>query len=102
MIIHGYLEGNVLILTVNYKLKEGKRDEFVKRLLREKIAEHTRMEQGCIKYEYYLPIDRADELFLLEAWESREDQQIHFQSDHMRKMREFKSEYVESTELGQM
>ena len=35
MIIHGYLEGNVLILTVNYKLKEGKRDEFVKRLLRE-------------------------------------------------------------------
>ena len=55
MIIHGYLEGNVLILTVNYKLKEGKRDEFVKRLLREKIAEHTRMEQGCIKYEYYLP-----------------------------------------------
>ena len=32
MIIHGYLEGNVLILTVNYKLKEGKRDEFVKRL----------------------------------------------------------------------
>ena len=73
-----------------------------KRLLREKIAEHTRMEQGCIKYEYYLPIDRADELFLLEAWESREDQQIHLQSDHMRKMREFKSEYVESTELGQM
>lgn len=55
----------MLILTVNYKLKEGKRDEFVKRLLREKIAEHTRMEQGCIKYEYYLPIDRADELFLL-------------------------------------
>ena len=87
----------MLILTVNYKLKEGKRDEFVKRLLREKIAEHTRMEQGCIKYEYYLPIDRADELFLLEAWESREDQQIH-----LRKMREFKSEYVESTELGQM
>ena len=81
----------MLILTVNYKLKEGKRDEFVKRLLREKIAEHTRMEQGCIKYEYYLPIDRADELFLLEAWESREDQQIHLQSDHMRKMREFKS-----------
>lgn len=55
----------MLILTVNYKLKEGKRDEFVKRLFREKIAEHTRMEQGCIKYEYYLPIDRADELFLL-------------------------------------
>lgn len=55
----------MLILTVNYKLKEGKRDEFVKRLLREKITEHTRMEPGCIKYEYYLPIDRADELFLL-------------------------------------
>ena len=55
----------MLILTVNYKLKEGKRDEFVKRLLREKIAEHTRMEPGCIKYEYYLPIGRADELFLL-------------------------------------
>lgn len=92
----------MLILTVDYKLKKGRRDEFVKRLLAEKTAEHTRSEQGCIRYEYYLPIDREDELFLLEAWESREDQQRHLQSGHMRKMREFKDEYVESTELGQL
>ena len=92
----------MLILTVNYKLKKGRRNEFVKRLIREKIAEHTRLEQGCIRYEYYLPIDKADELFLLEAWESREDQQRHLQSDHMRKMKEFKDEYVENTELGQL
>ncbi len=92
----------MLILTVNYKLKKGRRDEFVKRLLAEKTAEHTRSEQGCIRYEYYLPIDREDELFLLEAWKSREDQQRHLQSGHMRKMREFKDEYVESTELGQL
>ncbi len=92
----------MLILTVSYKLKDGKRDEFIERLLNEKIAEQTQAEDGCIRYEYFMPVGKEDELFLLEVWENREKQQAHLQSGHMKTMQQFKGDYVQRTELSQL
>ena len=86
---------------VKFKCFEGKRCEFVKRVKDEGILDLVRAEDGCRLYEYYYSDDRADELLLLEIWESEEHQKLHIDTPHMQKLRTFKGEYIYDTEIGE-
>ncbi len=86
---------------VNFICREGKREAYVERLNAEGITAAVRSENGCIRYDFYYSEKDANELLLIEAWESKEHQQIHIDQPHMATMRAFREEYIASSHLGE-
>ena len=86
---------------VIFKCFPGKREAFVEKVQAEGIVSAVREEDGCIQYDYYFSEKDDCELMLIEAWESKEAQQIHIQQPHMARLREIKEDYVDSTTLGE-
>jgi quinol monooxygenase YgiN len=85
---------------VIYKAKDGCRKAFLEALEKEDIPATVRAEDGCIRYDYYLPLDAENDILLIEEWESEEKQQIHVAQPHMARVRELKPLYIEDAVLG--
>lgn len=86
-------------LYVVFTCKSEKREAFIAKLKEENIIDTVRCENGCIKYDYYYAEKNNDEILLVEAWDSKEDQQVHITQPHMARLREIKNDYVASTKL---
>ena len=86
-------------LNVTFHTKENKREAYLAKIKELGIDEKVRNEKGCIKYDYYFSDADKNEMLLVEMWETKEDQQIHIEQEHMKLLRTFKDDYVESTEL---
>ena len=77
----------------------NKREGFVERVKAEGIVDAVRAEAGCIRYDYYFSEKDPNELLLVEAWETKEHQQIHLDQPHMVQLRALKGEYITHTVL---
>lgn len=86
---------------VQFRCLDGKREAFVEAVKREGILAAVRAEDGCLRYDYYFSEADANELLLIEAWESKHHQQVHIEQPHMARLREMKDGYIESTTLGE-
>lgn len=84
---------------VVFKCLPGKREAFVQRVKAEGILDAILREDGCIRYDYYFSEANANELLLVEAWESKQHQQVHIEQPHMAVLRALKGDYVENTVL---
>lgn len=87
---------------VKFMCLDEKREAFIKKVKETGILEAILNEDGCIKYDYYLSEKNPNELLLVEQWESKEHQQIHISQPHMAALREFKDDYITSTELREI
>ena len=79
----------------------GKREAFVKAVTEKGILSAVRAEDGCHRYDYYFSEADANQLLLIEEWETKRHQEIHIQQPHMALLREMKSDYILSTKLGE-
>ena len=79
----------------------GKREAFVKAVTEKGILSAVRAEDGCHRYDYYFSEADANQLLLIEEWETKRHQEIHIQQPHMTLLREMKSDYILSTKLGE-
>lgn len=86
-------------ISVVFKCHAGKREAFVERVRSEGILDAVRAENGCHRYNYYFSESDKNELLLIEAWETKQHQQIHIDQPHMALLRSFKNDYVENTTL---
>ena len=86
---------------VKFNCYDGKREAFVEKVKSEGILDGIRAEDGCLRYDYYFSEADKNELLLIEAWDSREHQQVHIGQPHMEKLRSLKGDYIISTELGE-
>lgn len=86
---------------VVFKCFDGKREAFVERVSREGVLDAIRGEEGCHRYDYYYSQKDANELLLIEAWETKKHQEIHLSQPHMDTLRSFKGEYIETTTIGE-
>ena len=86
---------------VVFKCLPGKREAFVERLKEEGILSAIRAEDGCGRYDYYFSESDANELLLIEVWESKRHQQTHIEQPHMARLRTLKDDYIETTTLGE-
>ena len=86
-------------ICVTFKCLEGKREAFVERVKKEGVLDAIRAEDGCHRYDYYYSEADAEELMLIETWETQKAQQIHLTQPHMDTLRSFKGEYITSTEI---
>lgn len=86
---------------VIFKCLPGKREAFVERVRSEGILDAIRAENGCHRYDYYYSEADANELMLIEAWETKDHQQVHLDQPHMAALRAFKGDYITSTVIGE-
>lgn len=47
---------------VRYTVTVGERDDLLRDLAQLRMAESSRAEQGCLQYEYLLPVDAPDQV----------------------------------------
>ena len=86
---------------VSFICHEGKREAFVERMKSEGVLAAVLAEDGCIRYDYYYSDKNPNELLLIEAWESKEHQQVHIGQPHMATLRTLKEGRVVSGKLGE-
>lgn len=87
---------------VKFACLPQRREAFIQKVKETGILEAIRAEAGCIRYDYYLSEKDANELLLIEQWETKEHQQIHITQPHMAHLREFKGDYITDTVLGEI
>ena len=88
---------NTLTLYVRYLAKPGCRETFLRQLTTHGIIDAIRREDGCLRYDYFLSVQNADEILLVEQWQTEEKQH-----PHMDQLRRLKSEYVADARLGRV
>lgn len=93
---------NTLTLYVRYLAKPGCRETFLRQLTTHGIIDAIRREDGCLQYDYFLSVQNADEILLVEQWQTEEKQQAHLRAPHMDQLRRLKSEYVADARLGRV
>ncbi|MBQ6266715.1 MAG: antibiotic biosynthesis monooxygenase [Clostridia bacterium] len=81
-----------LILTYHLK-DEATRVAFYHALIDNNIQALTQKEDGCVKYDYYLPCHCASDLLLVEIWESPAHQTAHTQQAHFAKTQALKAQF---------
>lgn len=93
---------NPYILHVTYHTKPGQREAFLRQIVHEGLVTAVRNEDGCQRYDYYLSVQSADELLLVEQWASHAHQQRHMRQPHMARLLEIKAQLVEETLVQEM
>ena len=86
----------LLYIIVKYRLKENNAEDFIKEIDASGAADKVRMEDGCISYEYFCPDNAPDTVYLLETWESDEQQKVHMEQPHMKIIQEIKDKFCDS------
>ncbi len=90
-------------ILVIYKAKEGVCSaDFINELTQKGVISSILAENGCIKYEYYLPFASDNTILLHEIWESAEHQRVHMTQPHMKTAMEIKQKYIDSVELKKL
>ena len=87
----------MIVLNVTYKCKPDKREEFLEMIYAEGIDVASRAEAGNIVYDYYIPTEGGDDLFLLEKWRDEAALAEHGKQPHLSRLKEIKAEYVNDT-----
>ena len=87
----------MIVLNVTYKCKPEKRKEFLEMIMAEGIDVACRAEAGNIMYDYYIPTEGCDDLFLLEKWRDEAALAEHGKQPHLVRLKEIKAEYVNET-----
>lgn len=88
-----------IFVDVKYIIKDGKREEFINKLVEEQIIENSRQEIGNIKYQVSLSVDSSNVVCITELWTNQEEQKKHSQTEHYEKLAKLKKQYVEAVEI---
>ena len=86
---------------VVFKCVPGKREEYIEKMKAAGIIDAVRGEDGCYRYDFYYSEEDADEILLIEEWESKNHQQVHLTQPHMKKLGEIKPDHVISAQIGE-
>lgn len=84
----------MLVFNVTFKCRPGMRDVFLNKIMTEGIDVAARAEEGNITYDYYIPADNSDNLFLVEKYRDAEAVGEHVRQAHTARLVELKTAYV--------
>jgi len=89
----------MLTFIVTYKCRPGRRDEFLEALRAEGIDAAARAEAGNLRYDYFLPVDRGDELLLIEQYRDDAAVAAHVRQAHVARMMELTKDFETEVRL---
>ena len=84
----------MLVFNVTFRCRPGMRDEFLERIRAEGIQAASRAEAGNLQYDYFIPVDRSDDLFLVEKYRDEDAVAAHVRQAHVARLVELKEQYV--------
>lgn len=91
---------DMIVLNVYYKIKDGKREEYVDRLTMADVPLLSREESGNAgKYAYYFSESDENELLLVEYWKDMDAFETHKSQKHYKEMIEIQKQYVEDVKV---
>lgn len=82
---------------VKYVLKQNQRDNFYGAIVKQGIDVAAQNENGNIKYDFEIPANEKDILYLHEIWADAESLKAHGEMPHYKALALLKAEYVEET-----
>jgi quinol monooxygenase YgiN len=88
-----------LLLYVYYKIRDGKRDEFIGKILEYGIDKASQQETGNHFYNFSRPVDDEAIVLLIESWTDMDALSLHTKTEHYKKLTELKTEYVDSVSV---
>ena len=91
----------MLVFNVTFKCRPGMRDAFLEQIMSAGIIDGARGEAGNLRYDYSVPVDHADELFLVEKYRDADAVAEHVRQTHTAKLVELKERYVSDMVLEQ-
>jgi len=87
----------MILMHVTYRVKPGKREAFLQAIREAHIDEASKNEAGNRQYDYYLSVDSAENVLLIEEWENAVVLAAHKTTPHFQKLADIKEQYVEQT-----
>lgn len=94
-----YNMNNLILVNVKYTIGLGKRNEFLEKADKLGIIRASKTEPGNFKYEYYIPVESENELFLMEMWVNNAALKMHAETEHYQKLQDLKKEYVTAVSI---
>lgn len=91
-------ENGMTVLNVFYKMKPGAKEKYLEEVFAAGIPGATANEEGCLCYKFYPSYD-ADEVLLVEKWESEDCLAAHREQPHFKVLAELKNKWVISTDI---
>lgn len=88
----------MLYVNVTYTLPKANRDAFVADVLGQNIPALTRQEYGNHAYDFSVPVEHDDKVYLREIWED-DAFEIHKGSENIQKLVAMKDKYQIETSL---
>lgn len=82
---------------VKYILKQGQRDAFYNAIVEQGIDVAAKNEAGNIKYDFDIPANEPDVLYLHELWQDSDALALHGQVEHYKALALLKEKYVLDT-----
>lgn len=76
-----------------YTGQNGSAREFAKEMTAGGTVQAVRAESGCLRYEYFLPLEDSETVLLIDSWESQEALDAHHASPLMAKIAALRSTY---------
>lgn len=89
-----------MVICVNtYQVKKGRRDALVEELRRSGIEEALRKMRGNVCFNFSIPIQEPDVLYLTDIWEDEASFQAHLESQETAAWSALKETYVENSHV---
>ena len=82
-------------ITVNlyYTGKNGSARAFAEEMTALGVVARVRAEEGCEKYEYFLPMDDPETVLLIDRWRDQAALDAHHKSPMMKEIAELREKY---------
>ena len=82
-----------LTINIYYTGEGGAARAFAEEMTRSGTVAAIRSEPGCLRYEYFFPMDDPRTVLLIDSWASQEAVDAHHRSPMMRKIIELREKY---------
>lgn len=71
-------------LNVTFVMKPGKTKEFLEGVAANGSHAAIRKEEGCLQYDFFLPVEGEEKILLVEKWTCADAQKVHMTQPHMK------------------
>lgn len=82
-------------ITVNiyYTGTNGSARKFAEEMIQKNIVNKIRVEEGNLRYEYFLPLDDPEKILLIDSWQDQAAIDSHHASEMMQEITDLRNKY---------
>lgn len=81
------------MLTINIYYRGKDAINFMNEMESSGIADAIRAKDGCLRYDYFIPVQEKNTVLLIDSWSNQEALDEHHHSDLMPKIASFRDKY---------